>query len=386
MKIVIDAAIPWGEYYFSTLGEVTAVDGRALDAAVVRDADVLVVRTVTRVDRALLAGSRVRFVATATSGTDHVDTGYLEEAGIGFAAASGCNARAVAEYVLSSLCALAQQGELDLRGRRAGIIGCGQVGSRVAALLEACGIPCLVNDPPRAGSHPQERDWRDLDAVLEADIVSLHVPLVRDGAHPTAGLADAGFLSRLRDDVVFINTSRGEVVDEGALNDFLRTRPGAAAVLDVWRGEPDIDTALLRRTRLGTPHIAGYSLDAKLRGTRMAFAAVRGFSGAAGTGPDAPALPPAGLDRLRLSGREDGLEAVATAVLAGYDVRSDSASLRQLLEVGEERRGAFFDTLRNHYPVRREFAAFGVELAHCPDTLGRRLEALGFQTIYSDDE
>lgn len=386
MKILVDDAIPWGEHYFSTLGEVVPVDGRALDTAAVRDADILVVRTVTRVDRALLEGSRVRMVASATSGTDHVDTAYLGDTGIAFAAAPGCNARAVAEYVLSSLCVLAQQGDLDLRGKRVGIIGCGQVGSRVVDLLQACGIPCLVNDPPRAGQYPEERDWHDLEAVLGTDIVSLHVPLVRGGEYPTLNLVNEGFLGQLQPDTVLINTSRGEVVDETALGAFLEAEPRAAAVLDVWRGEPAIAAGLLLRASLGTPHIAGYSTDAKLHGTRMVFEAVRNFLGAAGAGPAEPVLPANGVDHLPLSGWEDGMEAVATAVLASYDVRGDSASLRRMLEVGEERRGAFFDALRNHYPVRREFPAFRVDLDHCPDSLARRLKALGFQTMKTGDE
>jgi len=381
MKIVIDAAIPWGEYYFASLGEVVALPGREIDAAAVRDADILVVRTVTRINRGLLEGSRVRFVASATSGTDHVDQDYLAAAGVGFAAAPGCNARSVAEYVLSCLCVLAREDGFALRGRRAGIIGCGHVGAMVVDLLEACGITCLVNDPPRARQYPRERAWQTLDALRGADIISLHVPLVRDGEHPTRDLVDAVFLHSLDPGVILINTSRGEVVDEAALAAFLEARPRAAAVLDVWRGEPDINTALLSRVRLGTSHIAGYSTDAKLRGTCMVHAAVRAFLGAAGGEPAAPSLPDHGGGTLRLTGPEDDTDAVTAAVLGSYDVRRDSASLMRILDLQEDRRGGFFEDLRNRYPLRREFPALRVNAEHCPDRLVRRLHALGFQMV-----
>lgn len=384
MKIVIDAAITGAEAQFAGLGEVRLLPGRDMDPAAVRDADVLVVRTVTRVDSALLEGSKVRFVASATSGTDHVDLDYLVRAGIGFASAAGCNARAVAEYVLSALCALAQQEGRDLRGRRAGIIGCGHVGSQVVSLLEACGITCLVNDPPLARQRPGDRVFHDLEEVLDADIVSLHVPLVRDGDYPTLNLMDERFLGELREEAVLINTSRGEVVDETALCAFLDARPRAAAVVDVWRDEPCINTRLLKRARLGTPHIAGYSYDAKLRATRMVYQGVCGFMDvpAAGTAIAAGAEM---AGTLRLSGWKNDLEAVAMAVLGSYDVRSDSASLMRILEVQEDRRGTFFDALRNQYPMRREFPCLRVELDHCSDSLERRLRALGFQTQTADD-
>jgi erythronate-4-phosphate dehydrogenase len=381
MKIVVDAAIPYAEQILSGLGDVTLLPGRDMDAAGVRAADVLVVRTVTRVDSALLSGSNVRFVATATSGTDHVDLEFLDRAGIGFAAAGGCNARAVAEYVLSGLCALAQQQELDLRGKRAGIIGCGHVGTMVEKLLQACGITCLVNDPPLQAQRPGDRDWRELDEVLEADIVSLHVPLVRTGAHPTLNMVDSEFLARLGNDVIFINTSRGEVVDETALCAFLDTHPRAAAVLDVWCNEPAINTALLSRARVGTPHIAGYSSDAKLRATCMVYEQLKTFLGITAPAPPLPTLPVVRAGNLRLSDWQDEMEAIAMAVLGSYDIRSDSASLQRILELPGEQRDGYFDALRNQYPVRREFPAMRVELDHCPESLAGRLSALGFQTV-----
>ena len=383
MKIVADAAIPYAEQILSGLGEVTLLPGRDMDAAGVQAADVLVVRTVTRVDGTLLEGSNVRFVASATSGTDHVDLDYLQRAGIGFAAAGGCNARAVAEYVLSALCAVAQQQDLDLHGKRAAVIGCGHVGSMVVTLLQACGISCLVNDPPLQARCPGDRDWRELDEVLEADIVSLHVPLIRTGDHPTLNLVDSDFLSRLGSDVIFINTSRGEVVDEAALCAYLDAHPRAAAVLDVWRNEPAIDTALLTRARLATPHIAGYSTDAKLRATCMVYEQLRAFLGITADAPPLPPLPVVRAGSLRLSGWHDEMEAIAMAVLGSYDIRSDSASLQRILELPGEQRGSFFDALRNQYPVRREFPAMCVELDHCPESLTGRLRALGFQTMDS---
>lgn len=375
MKIVADKAIPFVEYYFAGLGDLVLADAREIGRELLRDADILVARTVTRVDQGLLRDTNVRFVASPASGVDHVDLDYLAAAGIGFAGARGCNARSVAEYVLSGLCALADGGGLDLSGKCAGVIGCGAVGSTVAALLEAVGIECLRNDPPlrAAGNDPRYCELRELRG---AHILTLHVPLTKSGPHATRNLLNEELLSGLNPDVVVINTSRGGVIDEAALSRFLDRQRRATAILDVWAGEPHIDPGLLARTKIGTPHIAGYSADARLRATAAVSAGVHVFLGRDPGVMPAPVLPAPDLAGISIAPGMSAVEAVRTAVLAGYDVRSDAARLRRLVDVDEGQRAAYFSALRENYPVRREFPAHTVRIRE--SSTARMLAAVGF--------
>lgn len=378
MKIVADENIPAVTAAFSSLGEVTLVHGRSLQPEQVLDADMLLVRSVTRVDEQLLAGSRVRFVGSATIGFDHVDRGYLAARGIGFATAPGSNAISAAEYVVSALLEVAQQQDFRLAGKTVGVIGCGNVGSRVRVRLAALGMRCCVNDPPlhEAGA-PGE--YVALETALACDIVTVHVPLELGGRHPTYHLLDTEALARLRPGTVLINTARGPVADNAALLDALRRRDDLTVVLDVWEGEPSISPALLERVVLGTPHIAGYSLDGKLRGTEMIYRAACEYLGTAVTWDVRRVLPPvAPLDVSAATGGAD-IEALARAAVLGcYDVRRDDERLRRLFELAADGWPAYFDRLRKDYPVRREFAA--TPLLHGPlsDAQRRMLAGLGF--------
>lgn len=375
LTVVADAAIPGVGEAFAAFGPVRLVAGHAIDRSVLRDADILVVRTVTRVNRDLLEGSRVRFVASPTAGIDHVDTGWLAGAGIGFANAPGCNARPVAEYVLSSLFALAEMRGIDPWTARVGIVGCGQVGSRLMAFLDALGIGYLACDPPlrEATGNPV---YRDLDALRDVEILTLHVPLTRDGAHPTFHLVDAGFLGSAREDLVLINTSRGGVVDEEALIAHLAGHPRAAAIIDVWEGEPDISEELLGRAAIATPHIAGYSLAARRRGLAAVKRAAEAFFGRPADAPPADAPFP-GVAPIRLD-LADPREAVRMAVLAGYDVRADAAPLRALAGLPRAERAAAFLALRDRYPPRMEFTDLRLVLPAASPEPERMLGALGF--------
>jgi erythronate-4-phosphate dehydrogenase len=382
MKIVADRAIPFVAQCFAGFGALEAVDARVIDRERVRDADLLVVRTVTRVDERLLAGSSVRFVASATSGIDHVDTAFLAAAGIGFADAPGCNATAVAEYVLSSLFALSEARGFGLAGLRVGIVGCGHVGSRLGAFLDALGIEHLDCDPPlqrggRAGN------WRDLADLRAADVLSLHVPLTNAGPHATRGMIGAQFLSGLPENAVLVNAARGGIVDEQALLRFLVERRAAACIVDTWAGEPDISVELLRRTDIGTPHIAGYSQDARLRAAATVARAARDYLGI-DTEPAETGLPAPQAGEIRIAPGAGGLDAVRTAVLACYDVRNDAARLRRMLELDPVGRAAFFADLRNNYPVRREFRAYAVRVPPGAERLEGMLAGIGFRTVQRD--
>ena len=356
MNIIADENIPSVSAAFRSMGDVRLVQGRGLTAAQVADADVLLVRSVSRVDETLLAGSRVRFVGSATIGFDHVDLNYLRARGIGFATAPGSNATSAAEYVVSALLVLAERNASALAGKTVGIVGCGNVGSRVQARLAALGMQCLVNDPPRqASGAPGE--YVDFATALQADVVTVHVPYTRTGSHATHHLFDAHAIAQLRPGAIFLNTSRGAVADNGALLAALRQRDDLAVVLDVWEGEPSISMPLLERVALGTPHIAGYSLDGKLRGTEMIYQAACDFLDVAAGWDVRSVLPPALAVNLPMDEGMSPEAVVRAAVLGCYDIRADDTRLRGMLVLDAAARPGYFDRLRKQYPVRREFAA-----------------------------
>jgi len=377
MKIIADENIPCVEQAFASLGDVELLPGRGMRPEQVRDADILLVRSVTRVDEGLLAGSKVRFVGSATIGFDHVDREYLRGRGIGFSTAPGSNAISAAEYVISALMILAGKNRVDLDGKTAGIIGCGNVGSRVLEKFTALGIRCLVNDPPlkEQGGHD---DYVELEALLQADIITAHVPLVSEGDHPTFHLLDRVFLEQLKPGAILVNTSRGPVADNYALDHLLAQRSELSVVLDVWEGEPEISMPLLEKVALGTPHIAGYSLDGKLRGTEMIYKAACQFLQRPvqwSAANELPATPPLDPGTFTV---DDAGGNVRRAVLDCYDVREDDARLRAILSVPRQERPACFDRLRKEYPVRREFQTRKITSAGLDKTSQVVLRGLGF--------
>ena len=375
MKIVADKAIPYAMRFFSTLGEVVLLDSGDITSASISDADCLLVRSVTRVDRALLGGSQIKCVASASSGTDHVDIDYLDTREIPLFDAKGCNANSVAEYVLSCLFVLSEQFGVEPEGKTAGIIGCGHVGARLRSLLQIIGMETRVYDPfIRDGNNSYP--YRDLDSVLCSDIITLHVPLTTTGEYPTAEMVDRQFLGRLKNDVIFINTARGGAVNERDLIDFAGQNRECRLVLDVWDNEPLINDELFALASLATPHIAGYSAQAKLNATRLVYEQVCRWFDVSATA-DAVILADENAE-LNLSGFDEALDAVRTAVLASYDVRSDCAALQGLAEIEPHERGVFFDSVRTDYPSRREFPALTVALSENQGLIGEKLSALGF--------
>jgi len=375
MKIIADENIPCVQQAFAPLGEVSLWPGRELQAEQVRDADILLVRSVTRVDAALLEGSSVRFVGSATIGFDHVDRDYLQQQGIGFATAPGSNATSAAEYVVSALMVLSERQGFELAGKTVGIIGCGNVGSRVRQKLSALGMQCRANDPPlqAGGDHD---DFVSLDEVLQADIVTVHVPLTKTSRYPTFHLVNETFLERLKPGAIFINTSRGAVADNRALEALLASRDDLSVVLDVWEDEPSISASLLRQVDLGTPHIAGYSYDGKLRGTEMIYRAASEYFAQPVVWHAADELPPVATIDMR--SRETGNALVSAMVLGAYDVRQDDARLRATLALSAAERTSAFDRLRKDYPVRREFTESTVLLDEPAGAAGTLLSGLGF--------
>lgn len=372
MLIVADENIPLLDEFFSGFGTIRRLPGRAISAQDVRDADLLLVRSVTRVDRALLAGSRVRFVGTCTIGTDHLDLDYFAEAGIAWSSAPGCNARGVVDYVLGSVLTLAEREGVDPAARIYGVVGVGQVGGRLVELLRGLGWQVHVCDPPRQVA--EAGDFVSLERIIdECDVISLHTPL--DAA--TRHLFDAERLAALKPGTWLINASRGAVVDNAALRALLPQRPDLKIVLDVWEGEPQADVELAALCQLATPHIAGYSLDGKLRGTAQIYQACCRALGVLEQVRLDDLLPAPWLSEVTLDGRADPAWALASLCRAVYDPRRDDAGFRRSLVGDAGARRAAFDRLRKHYPMRREIDGLRVRIQGDAAPLAALVRALG---------
>ena len=373
MKIVCDNKIPFLRGVFEPFAEVVYLPGGETTPAVVRDADAVVTRTRTRCDAALLAGSAVRVVATATIGYDHIDTAWCEAHGILWRNAPGCNSSSVQQYVGAALCALARRHGLHLAGMTLGVVGVGHVGAKVAQAAAALGMRVLLCDPPRARREGPE-GFMDLDGLIaRCDILTLHVPLTRTGEDATWHLLDAARLASMRPDQYLLNSSRGPVVDGAALKAALRAKAVGGAVLDVWEDEPEPDCGLLALADIATPHIAGYSADGKAAGTAAAVRTVAEALGLPLTQWRPAALP----DPARpLSFTLDACgktcaEVLSEAIFYSYDILADDAALRA--------DPARFEALRGDYPVRREPGAFSLQLQGGTQEMAERLSALGFR-------
>lgn len=382
MRIVVDENVPQAQA-FARHGELVRLPGRSLRAADVRDADALIVRSITRVNAELLEGSRVGFVGTCTIGVDHLDTEWLEQQGIAWSNAPGCNARSVVEYVLAALRRLALQRQSSLAQRCYGIVGAGEVGQRLANVLRALGWQVVLCDPPRAAGgrapvveSPAGQSFVDIDELIaRCDVICLHTPLTTTGVWPTRHLLDEERLRRLRPDCWLVNAGRGPVIDNQALLAVLQERDDLAVALDVWEHEPLVDPRLAARCALVTPHIAGYSLDGKIRGTEMIYQAFcRHFALDAGEGVS---YPPAEITHLGVGDGVTAEQLLCRLSVLFYDPLADDAALRATLGLDAQGRGEAFDRLRKQYPVRREMPATSVQLPADAVALQQVARALG---------
>lgn len=384
LKIVVNRNTPFVVDVFSRLGEVIALDTSDVTREAVRNADILIVRSETKVDEKLLKGSRVKFVGTVTIGTDHIDLGYLRSAGIAFASAPGSNANSVAEYLAAALLVWSRRNGEPLQGKSIGVVGVGNVGSKVVRVAGALGMKVLKNDPPlaRATSDPS---FLPLDDLMEADFITLHVPLTRTGDDATFHFFNGTRMGKMKRGAVLVNTARGAVVDNSALREALASGHLSAAILDVWEGEPDIDVELLKQVLLGTAHIAGYSLDGKLNALRMVYERVCRHFGFSPAWPvDATSLVevPRVFVPEELSEEQ---EILAYSVRQVYDIEYDDALLRKIVDVPQNERGAYFMKLRADYRVRREFFNSAVELLPHQMSAVNALQALGFNTLVREE-
>lgn len=379
MKVIIDDKIPYIKGALEPFAEVVYLPGSKTTPEIVKDADAIITRTRTICNEKLLSGSAVKFIATATIGYDHIDTEYCKKAGIEWTNAPGCNAKSVEQYIASALFTWALERRIKLREKTIGIVGVGNVGSKVARFCEIIGMKVLLNDPPRERSEGSGK-FVSLTTIQEqADFISFHVPLNMGGDDATFHLANHDFFNSLNRRPLLINSCRGEVFDTKAAKNALKNGSIAGLIADCWENEPDIDLELLEFAYLATPHIAGYSKDGKANGTAMSVQAISRFFGLGidNWQPNGVELPD-NTDLVIDGTRRDEESIIAEAVLSTYDIEADDEALRA--------NPGYFEKLRGDYPTRREFPVYNVFTSNVDVMVPEKLKAIGFQVINRDHQ
>jgi len=379
MIIAVDRALPYWKEAFSNLGDARPFTGNELRAEFLRDVDALVVRTVTSINADLLQGSAARFVGAASAGMDHVDHDFLKRKGIYFCSAAGCNADAVSEYIIAALHTVAARRNWTLAEKSLAVIGVGHVGSRVARKAGVLGMKVLLCDPPLRDATGDDK-YQTFDKVLGADILTFHTPLSDDCPYPTRHLLNRDVIDRLGAGQFLINASRGEVFDNRALLYALREKKIQGAVLDVWEGEPEIDYSLLELADIGTPHIAGSTLDGKIRAVTLIRDQLFEFFKIASPLNTNGFYPP--LRRIRPQTDGSPQDKISYALRKAYDIAKDDAALRGLASLPEKFRGKSFEQLRASHFLRQEFPHYTVELDESDHSLADIFTGIGFKTEF----
>jgi len=377
MKITIDENIANAEEVFSGLGITGLLPGREITNETLKNSDALIVRSITNVNEELLRGTKVKFVGTATIGSDHIDTGYLVKNNIAFADAKGCNAEAVKEYVFAALTEVANKKNLKFKDLSLGIIGAGNIGSRVVKCAEVLGIRTILNDPPLQRK-TGDKIYKDLDTALQADVITLHVPLNKEGTDKTFHLFDYERLNRLKENSVLINSSRGSVIDNEALEQIINKK-NLTVILDVWENEPEINSSLLEKVFIGTPHIAGYSYEGKINGTIMIYSALcRFLNKEEDYFVKMPQVENPLIELNNFESIEAGLKEIFRKI---YDIRKDNSSMRKIISDKQDDRKKYFDRLRRDYPLRREFINYTIKVPEEHKELRNILQVFRFKVV-----
>ena len=373
-KIVADKNIPFLKGVLDHICDIEYLPWQEMTKENLHDADALVTRTRTNCNKELLEGSSIKIIATATIGYDHIDTEYCDSNGIAWTNAPGCNSGSVEQYILAALLVMARKKQLNMQGMTIGIIGVGHVGSKVERISRALGLKVLLNDPPRERNEGGEL-FVSIDRIKEeSDFITFHVPLTPEGRDKTLHIVDDAFLRNLRKRPVLINTSRGKVVDGLALKNSIIQRQLSGCVLDVWEGEPAVDSELLKSMDIGTPHIAGYSADGKANGSSQSVQSLSRFFKLGMDNWSTSELPAPVPEQIVIDGSGMGLlDVVTDAVLHTYDILKDDGALRSS--------PLRFEQLRAEYPVRREMGAYKIKIINDEAGAGPVLENLGFQVL-----
>ncbi|GAF01857.1 4-phosphoerythronate dehydrogenase [Saccharicrinis fermentans] len=371
LKIIADNKIPFLEGVLEPYAHISYLPGAKTDASVIKGADALITRTRTKCDEKALSDSGVKMIATATIGFDHIDTAYCDKNNIKWVNAPGCNSGSVLQYIAATIATLTSKLCIDATQQTIGIIGVGNVGSKVAGFANSIGMKVLQYDPPRAEKEGREQ-FVDLPELLaQADLITFHVPLQRTGIYKTHHLGDAAFFEQCKKNAIIINSSRGEVINNDDLLAALNKQTIGHAVLDVWENEPDINRGLLDKTMIATPHIAGYSADGKANGTSMSVQAISRRFGLPledwyPSNIPAPAHPTLQIDAQGMTDQQ----VWSKAILHTYEILEDDQRFR--------REPATFEYLRGSYPIRREFRAYCIQLKNGSERLVEMLNKIGF--------
>jgi len=378
-NIVAGENIPYLKEAFEGLGNLSILPGRAITAANLQDTHILLIRSITQVDEALLQGTPIEFVGSASAGTDHMDIAYLQSHNIGYASASGSNANSVAEYVIAALLSLGKEHNFALEGKTIGIVGVGNIGKLVKHKAEALGMRPVLNDPPLEKTG--QIDHRSLEETLNCDVVTLHTPLTTDGPCPTYHLLNERTFRWLKPSAIFINAARGEIVNTQALRDAIAHKRIGHTIIDVWEQEPDIHWNLFQAVTLGTPHIAGHSLDGKANGTFMLHTALCNHLGITPTWHPVQSLPPPPVPSIKTTSHTQPLQNEIQKIIATiYDIDADYHEMQKLLTISPTERPIRFDALRKNYPIRREFHQTTITPPQNSTNVQQILTALGFST------
>jgi len=375
LRLIVDENIAFADKAFAQFGKVNLMPGRKINNSALKETDVLIVRSITNVGEDLLKNTPVKFVGTATIGTDHIDLDYLKSKNIFFTDAKGCNAYSVTEYVFASLLNFAVKFGLSLKDKSIGIVGVGNVGSKVAAFAEALGMKVLLNDPPlkRTGD---KRNFVELDEILKCDIVTLHTPLNLNGIDNTYHLFNSDNLNMLKDGTILINTSRGAVINNNGLLDVL-SKKKLKLVLDVWENEPDINIELVKKVLIATPHIAGYSFEGKVNGTKIIYESLCEYLGQDKTFKFDLPIPQESILLFNNSNKlETGLNNLISSV---YSIQDDDNRMRKIIEMEKDERVKYFDLQRKNYPRRREFNNYTIESCNLSTSVQDVLKKLRFK-------
>ena len=376
MKIVADENITFGTEAFSTLGEVEAYNGRKISNEILKDADILIVRAITEVNEKLLQNTPVKFVGTTTIGTDHIDLDYLSKNKIAFADAKGCNANSVLEYVFAALFKIAAQEKFKLENKTLGVIGDGNIGSKVVRVAETLGMKVKKNDTPleRTGL----KGFTDLKDTLNSDIVTFHVPLNMEGIDKTFHLIDKEKLNLIKPGTIIINSSRGPVIDNKVLKSEIKKK-NLKVVLDVWENEPQIDPELLKEVYFATPHIAGHSYEGKVFGTKFVYDKLcKHLNKEIKWNPPLPVPNDKNKKLIDDKSFEEKMNELISSI---YNIEEDNLRMRKILELEKTKIKKYFDDLRKGVPKRREFNNYTVKLSEKDKTLEEKLNSLRFKTV-----
>ena len=374
-NILVDENIPYAGEAFSEIGSVRLISGRDITNDSLKSVDILIIRSITKIDEKLLRGTPVKFVGTTTIGLDHIDIEYLRRNNIGFANAPGCNADSVAEYIFAGLLKTAVKKNTELSEKSIGIIGFGNIGSRIARIAESFGMQTLINDPPLQRTTGYTF-FISYDQALQADIITYHVPLNLTGVDKTYHMLSGEKLKKFDGEKIILNTSRGSVFSNDDLKEFLIKNQNTV-ILDVWENEPRVDTDLLNLVSTGTPHIAGYSFEGKVNGTTMILNSLCKFLNLKNDWkPVLPGIQNNTLDYPETDTMEKSLEHLISQI---YSIEQDDKVFRKIVDLEESERGKYFDLLRKNYPKRREFTNYTIRINKSLSREIKILKALRFR-------